>query len=70
MSKIRDSKILKFPTNITEAEKQIEAILFAAEEPLDEESIQENTHQPYIQLIILLTMGLKLSLKLHKISKE
>ena len=41
MNKIKDSKILKFPTNITEAEKQIEAILFAAEEPLDQESIQE-----------------------------
>ena len=27
--------ILKFPTNIVEAERQVEAILFAAEEPLD-----------------------------------
>jgi len=32
--------ILKFPTNIIEAERQVEAILFAAEEPLDLESIQ------------------------------
>ncbi len=40
MSKIKDSKILKFPTSITAAEKQIEAILFAAEEPLDIESIK------------------------------
>ena len=41
MNKIKNSKILKFPTGISEAERQVEAILFAAEEPLDEESIQE-----------------------------
>ena len=40
MNKIKNSKILKFPTGITEAERQIEAILFAAEEPLDLESIK------------------------------
>jgi len=34
-------KILKFPNSISNLEKQVEAILFAAEEPLDEESIQE-----------------------------
>ena len=32
---------MKFPTNINQIERQVEAILFAAEEPLDEESIQE-----------------------------
>jgi len=36
-----DIKILKFPTTISKIERQVEAILFAAEEPLDEESIQE-----------------------------
>jgi len=40
MKKSSDLKILKFPTNITEAERQVEAILFAAEEPLDLESIR------------------------------
>jgi len=40
MNKKNDSKILKFPTNVTEAERQVEAILFAAEEPLDLKSIQ------------------------------
>ena len=40
MKKSRYLKILKFPTNITEAERQVEAILFAAEEPLDLESIR------------------------------
>ena len=40
MNKTKGSKILKFPTSITEAERQVEAILFAAEEPLDLESIK------------------------------
>ena len=40
MKKKKDLKILKFPINITDAERQVEAILFAAEEPLDLESIQ------------------------------
>ena len=40
MNKKNDLKILKFPTNTTEVERQVEAILFAAEEPLDLESIQ------------------------------
>ena len=36
-----DVKILKFPNITSKLERQVEAILFAAEEPLDEESIQE-----------------------------
>ena len=40
MNKKKNLNILKFPTNIAEAERQVEAILFAAEEPLDLESIQ------------------------------
>ncbi len=41
MTKKNDLKILKFPNSATQTEKQVEAILFAAEEPLDIESIQE-----------------------------
>ena len=41
MNKKNDLKILKFPSNIAQVEKQVEAILFAADEPLDVESIQE-----------------------------
>ena len=41
MNKKNDLKILKFPSNIAQLEKQVEAILFAADEPLDAESIQE-----------------------------
>ena len=40
MNKKVESKILRFPTSTAEAERQVEAILFAAEEPLDLESIQ------------------------------
>ena len=41
MNKKNDLKIVKFPKNAVQLERQVEAILFAAEEPLDEESIQE-----------------------------
>ena len=40
MSKDKNPRIFHFPISITEAERQVEAILFAAEEPLDVESIQ------------------------------
>ena len=40
MNKDKSSKIFHFPANLTESERQVEAILFAAEEPLDVESIQ------------------------------
>jgi len=40
MNKKKESKILRFPVNLSEDERQVEAILFAAEEPLDTESIQ------------------------------
>ena len=36
-----DLKILRFPNSVSNLERQVEAILFAAEEPLDQESIQE-----------------------------
>ena len=41
MIKKDDSKILKFPHNILNLERKVEAILFSAEEPLSEENIQE-----------------------------
>ena len=39
MSNSKYSKIIKFPMGLPEPERQVEAILFAAEEPLDIESI-------------------------------
>ena len=41
MNKKNDLKIIKFPKNVSQIEKQVEAILFAAEEPLDAENIQD-----------------------------
>ena len=40
MKQNKNSKIIKFPSNISEAERQVEAILFAADEPLDLETIK------------------------------
>ena len=39
MSNNKYSKIIKFPMGLPESERQVEAILFAAEEPLDIESV-------------------------------
>ena len=41
MNKKNDSKIIKFPNSVSQLERQVEAVLFAAEEPLDEDTIQE-----------------------------
>ena len=40
MKNKKNIKIIKFPTGTNEAERQIEAILFSAEEPLDLDSIK------------------------------
>ena len=41
MKKKNASKVIRFPNNIDQQERQVEAILFAADEPLDIESIEE-----------------------------
>ena len=41
MKKKTSLKILKFPGNVSELERKVEAILFSAEEPLDIESIED-----------------------------
>ena len=56
MNKEKDLKIIKFPTNIAEAERQVEAILFSAEEPLDIESIQERVKVKFEIKKILLSL--------------
>ena len=40
MTKKKNLNIVKFPKNSLSAERQVEAILFSAEEPLDVETIQ------------------------------
>ena len=41
MNKKNNIKLLKFPNKLNSVERQVEAILFAAAEPLDEETIKE-----------------------------
>ena len=41
MKKKTSLKILKFPGNVSELERKVDAILFSAEEPLDIESIED-----------------------------
>ena len=40
MKKIKTDNVVKFPTSISDGEKEIEAILFASSEPLNEENIE------------------------------
>ena len=41
MKKNKDNNIIKFPNNKSKLEKEVEAIIFAADEPLDVETIEE-----------------------------
>ena len=45
IDEIKNLKILKFPSSITEAEREVEAVLFSAEEPLDIETIQSKINK-------------------------
>ena len=40
MNKLKKSNVLSFQPNITEQEREIEAVLFAASEPLDIDTIE------------------------------
>ena len=62
MKKIKTDNVVKFPTSISDGEKEIEAILFASSEPLDEENIEtkiskkmnQKHHIFYTQRIMLM----------------
>ncbi len=43
------NNVINFPTAMSESEREIEAILFAAEEPLDIESIESKIKKKKIQ---------------------
>ena len=43
IQKKKDNKIINFPRNLSKLERQVEAILFAAEEPLDIQTIESRT---------------------------
>jgi segregation and condensation protein B len=53
MNKIKNSKVIKFPESTISGEREVEAILFAAEEPLDVESIQSKLKKNFNVLKIL-----------------
>ena len=45
MKKVKKNNIVNFPTSLSEGEKEIEAILFAAAEPLDVSTIEEKVQK-------------------------
>ena len=53
------NNIINFPSNMSESEREIEAILFAAEEPLDIETIESKIKKKkYFQIIRKITAKL------------
>jgi len=52
MNKLKKNNVVSFPPNITEDEREIEAILFAASEPLDIDTIESKISKK-INLMIL-----------------
>tara|TARA_B100001996_G_scaffold343227_1_gene298261 strand:- start:168 stop:857 length:690 start_codon:yes stop_codon:yes gene_type:complete len=53
MNKLKKNNVVSFPSNLSESEREIEAILFAAAEPLDIETIQSRVSKKNNVLKIL-----------------
>ena len=53
MNKLKKNNILNFPANLTEGEREVEAIVFAAGEPLDVETIESKISKKINVLSIL-----------------
>ena len=53
MNKIKKNNVVSFPPNITEDEREIEAILFAASEPLDIDTIESKISKKINALKVL-----------------
>jgi len=53
MNKIKKNNVVNFPNNISESEREVEAILFAAAEPLDIETIEQRVSKKNNVLKIL-----------------
>ena len=49
MNKTKKNNIVKFPNNLSEAEREIEAIIFSAAEPLDLETIETKVSKKVIK---------------------
>ena len=53
MNKLKKNNILTFPANLTEGEREVEAIVFAAAEPLDVETIESKISKKINVLSVL-----------------
>ena len=53
MKKLKKGNIVNFPTSLSEGEKEVEAILFAAAEPLDIDTIESKVPKKINVLNIL-----------------
>ena len=53
MNKLKKNNVLTFPANLTEGEREVEAIVFAAAEPLDVETIESKISKKINVLSIL-----------------
>ena len=53
MKKIKSNNIVKFPNKISEAEREIEAVIFASSEPLDVESIEKKISKKLMLINVL-----------------
>ena len=53
MNKLKKNNVVSFPPNITENEREIEAILFAASEPLDIDTIESKISKKINALKVL-----------------
>ena len=51
MTKSEKDNVLNFPSNLSQAEKEVEALLFAAAEPLDIETIQAKITKKSVNVI-------------------
>ncbi len=54
MTKSEKDNVLNFPSNLSQAEKEVEALLFAAAEPLDIETIQAKITKKSVNVIKIL----------------
>ena len=53
MKKLKKNNIVNFPTSLSDGEKEVEAILFAAAEPLDIDTIESKVPKKVNVLSIL-----------------
>ena len=53
MNKLKKNNVLNFPANLTEGEREVEAIVFAAAEPLDVETIESKISKKINVLSVL-----------------